>query len=42
VRPEHPDLGEGLADLVELERLHDGFDLLHGSLPRPWAGIPRL
>src|SRR6266850_6601408 len=28
------DLGERLLDVVELERLDDGFDLLHGLTPR--------
>src|SRR5437588_986610 len=37
----HADLGQGLADLVELKRLHDCFDFLHawppdGSIVTPW------
>src|SRR5690606_1475739 len=29
-----PDLGQGILDLVQLERLDDGLDLLHGFLLR--------
>src|SRR5690606_40831823 len=29
-----PDLGQGVLDLVQLERLDDGLDLLHGFLLR--------
>src|SRR5438034_5091318 len=32
-QPSDSDFGEGLANFVELERLHYGFDFLHGRAP---------
>src|SRR3979490_1238567 len=32
-QPGNPDFGEGLADFVALEGLHDGFDFLHDNSP---------
>jgi hypothetical protein len=33
--PGDADFGERLAHLVELERLHDRFDFLHGGVANP-------